>query len=85
MNQRAWQAWELYLKTDTCSDSMTLLEAIANDCYKVSTSTFMNYLIQKTIKSKQNSHATLLPTPQMHDFHVFISIVFENKVNGPIT
>merc|ERR1719384_2713537 len=35
MNQRAWQAWELYLKMETCSDSMNLLEAIANDCYKV--------------------------------------------------
>merc|ERR1712228_553103 len=34
MNQKAWQAWELYLKMETCADSLSLLILIANDCYK---------------------------------------------------
>ena len=46
MNQRAWQAWELYLKMETCSDSMNLLVAIANDCYKVKTKNYSLYYLK---------------------------------------
>lgn len=35
MNQKARLAWELYLKMGTSSDSFSLLQVIANDCYKV--------------------------------------------------
>lgn len=34
-SKRAEQAWELYLKMDSGTDSFALLELIANDCYKV--------------------------------------------------
>lgn len=35
MNQKARLAWELYVKMGTSSDSFSLLQVIANDCYKV--------------------------------------------------
>jgi len=35
MNGRPWEAWELYLKMESNSDSFNLLILIANDCYKV--------------------------------------------------
>uniref|UniRef100_H3DJH0 Intraflagellar transport protein 56 n=1 Tax=Tetraodon nigroviridis TaxID=99883 RepID=H3DJH0_TETNG len=35
MNQKARLAWELYLKMGTSSDSFSLLQVIANDCYKM--------------------------------------------------
>lgn len=35
MNQKAGLAWELYLKMGASSDSFSLLQVIANDCYKV--------------------------------------------------
>lgn len=35
MNQKGRLAWELYLKMGTSSDSFSLLQLIANDCYKV--------------------------------------------------
>jgi len=35
MNQKARQAWELYLRLETSSDPFSLLQLIANDCYKV--------------------------------------------------
>lgn len=35
MNQKGQLAWELYLKMGTSSDSFSLLQLIANDCYKV--------------------------------------------------
>lgn len=38
MNQKGQQAWELYLKMGTSSDSFSLLQLIANDCYKVESS-----------------------------------------------
>ena len=35
MNRKPRSAWELYLKMDTSGDSFSLLQLIANDCYKV--------------------------------------------------
>uniref|UniRef100_A0A3Q3ENL1 Intraflagellar transport protein 56 n=1 Tax=Labrus bergylta TaxID=56723 RepID=A0A3Q3ENL1_9LABR len=35
MNQKGQHAWELYLKMGTSSDSFSLLQLIANDCYKM--------------------------------------------------
>ncbi|MES1912431.1 MAG: hypothetical protein MHM6MM_004707 [Cercozoa sp. M6MM] len=34
MNERAWDAWDLYLKMDASADSFNLLRLIANDCYR---------------------------------------------------
>ena len=36
MNRKARLAWELFLKMETSSESVALLQLIANDCYKVS-------------------------------------------------
>ena len=35
MNRKPRLAWELYLKQETSSESFSLLQLIANDCYKV--------------------------------------------------
>ncbi|XP_061585122.1 intraflagellar transport protein 56 [Cololabis saira] len=35
MNQKGQLAWELYLKMGTSSDSFSMLQLIANDCYKM--------------------------------------------------
>ncbi|XP_066218932.1 intraflagellar transport protein 56 isoform X2 [Saccopteryx leptura] len=35
MNKKPRLAWELYLKTETSSESFSLLQLIANDCYKM--------------------------------------------------
>ena len=35
MNKKTKLAWEQYLKMDTSNDSFSLLQLIANDCYKV--------------------------------------------------
>jgi intraflagellar transport protein 56 len=35
MNKKSRNAWDLYTKMDTSSDSFSLLQLIANDCYKV--------------------------------------------------
>ena len=35
MNGKARQAWELYLKMESSQESFSILQLIANDCYKV--------------------------------------------------
>lgn len=35
MNRKPQHAWDLYLKMDTSGDSFSLLNVIANDCYKM--------------------------------------------------
>jgi len=35
MNRKARLAWELYLKMETSGESFSLLQLVANDCYKV--------------------------------------------------
>lgn len=35
MNKKPRLAWELYLKMETSSESFSVLQLIANDCYKV--------------------------------------------------
>ncbi len=35
MNRKPQHAWELYLRMETSGDSFSLLQLIANDCYKV--------------------------------------------------
>jgi intraflagellar transport protein 56 len=35
MNGKARLAWELYLKMETSSDSFSMLQLIANDCYRM--------------------------------------------------
>ena len=35
MNHKPRLAWELYLKMETSGESFSLLQLIANDCYKV--------------------------------------------------
>ena len=35
MNHKPRFAWELYLKMETSGESFSLLQLIANDCYKV--------------------------------------------------
>ena len=35
MNGKARIAWELYLKMETSGESFSLLQLVANDCYKV--------------------------------------------------
>ena len=36
MNRKPEHAWELYLKMETSADSFSLLQVMANECYKVS-------------------------------------------------
>lgn len=35
MNKHAKRAWDMYLKMDTSAESFSILQVIANDCYKV--------------------------------------------------
>lgn len=43
MNCKPQQAWELYLKMETSADSFSLLQLLANDCYKVGPASTMSY------------------------------------------
>lgn len=42
MNRKPEKAWELYMKMETTAESFNLLQLIANDCYRVSTSKMRN-------------------------------------------
>jgi len=44
MNRKPKQAWELYLKMETSSESFSLLQVIANDCYKVCKAYFVSWM-----------------------------------------
>lgn len=44
MNQKPAKAWELYLKMETSADSYSLLQLIANDCYRVHYFCFFSFL-----------------------------------------
>lgn len=41
MNHKARLAWELYLKMETSGESFSLLQLVANDCYKVMHNAFL--------------------------------------------
>jgi len=49
MNRKPRQAWELYLKMETSSESFSLLQVIANDCYKVCNAYVHCYVVNITI------------------------------------
>lgn len=46
MNQKPAKAWELYLKMETSADSYSLLQLIANDCYRVRVLLLVLVLVQ---------------------------------------
>ena len=35
MNKKPYHAWEIYINMDTSNESLSLLNLIANDCYKM--------------------------------------------------
>lgn len=59
MNGKARLAWELYLKMETSGESFSLLQLIANDCYKV---TLPKQILDKTLLRHSFS-------PQMGQFY----------------
>ena len=69
MNHKPRFAWELYLKMETSGESFSLLQLIANDCYKVLYVLCVNFthclnrlgkvMICHTVKSKEKSKKIL--------------------------
>ena len=70
MNHKPRFAWELYLKMETSGESFSLLQLIANDCYKVLYVLCVNFthftwtglgkvMICHTVKSKEKSKMML--------------------------
>ena len=52
MNRKARLAWELYLKMETSGESFSLLQLIANDCYKVSYNLYSKNNLQKQSRGR---------------------------------
>jgi len=48
MNRKPRQAWELYMKMETSSESFSLLQVIANDCYKVRNNVYSYHFVGVT-------------------------------------
>ena len=68
MNRKPREAWELYLKMETSSESFSLLQVIANDCYKVCSAWVLNQYCLLTL-------LLLLLTYYWHNYCDFYSLL----------
>ena len=69
MNKKTKLAWEQYLKMDTSNDSFSLLQLIANDCYKVGSVPHTPARARRLARDAQGPHhALVVSQPQMGAF-----------------